>query len=193
MASTSRRRSDQSPPQSTSQYQGRLLGADPKDPKLEQVPSSYTDDGQITASSDRHFRTSSLISVARQSHHDRTNSRLESRPSFGIQPVFSPQGGKSGVKNQFLYKPVHNGYAEVSPISRLPPTSVGAGQDDQAGKVEEEEHEAIPTAESEESSSPYQKPMTAAERRAEKRKAKRFRSVFRSLYATIASVLISKG
>lgn len=180
MALTCRRRSNQSPPQSTSQYQGRLLGADPEDPKLEQVPLPCTDDGQTTASSDSHFRTSSLIGVVCESHHNCTDGRLESSPSFGIQPVFSPQGGKSRIKSQVLCKPVHNGSVEVSPLSRLTPTSAEAGRDDQADEEEEEEQEAMLTAESEESVGAYQQPMTAAERRAEKRKARRFRSVFRS-------------
>lgn len=154
------------------------MGADPKDSKLEQVPSSCTDDEQTMASSHRHFRTSLFIGVAGDSHHNSTDSRLEPSPSFGMQPLFSPQGERTGTKSPVLCKPVHNRSAEVSPNSRLTPTSAEAEHEDQADEeVEEEEQETMLTAESEESVGACQRPMTTAERRAEKRKARRFRSV----------------
>lgn len=178
MALITRRRSNQSPPQSASQYHGRLLGAGPKDSNFEQVPSSCTYDEQTMASSHRSFRTSLFTGVGADSHHNFTDSRLEPSHSFGMQPLFSPQGERTGTKSPVLCKPVHNRSAEGSPNSRLTPTSAEAEQEDQADEeVEEEEQETMLIAESEESVGACQRPMTTAERRAEKRKARRFRSV----------------
>lgn len=130
------------------------------------------------ASSHRHLRTRLFIGVAGDSQHNSTDSRLESSSSFGMQPISSPQGGRTGTQSHVLCKPVHNRSAEVSPKSRLTPTSAEAEQEDQAEEeVEEEEQETMLTAESEESVGACQRPMTTAERRAEKRKARRFRSV----------------